>query len=275
MTALVSARVVAGTYRVLPGTILAWAARGVVPYVPYGKQVRFDLSAVQAALRKRDESPPPETRQCGDCGRELPAENFRPKKNKGGRSGVASDCNACHRAYNEGLRRRDAERAGRAYTTRGEAAVERAHEEALRVERRRALEAARRATKAAMTPAQVEAKRKAQVARAVARQKERYNTDPEYHARILAKKIKRKRAHRGVAVSAINREAVAQRDGWMCSICGKRVTRETWSLDHVVPLALGGSHTYGNVTLAHRSCNCRRGTGRLAVQAPLFAMLQV
>lgn len=52
---------------------------------------------------------------------------------------------------------------------------------------------------------------------------------------------------------------VAKRDDWTCSICKQPgVTRATWSLDHVIPLSKGGSHTYGNIRLAHRVCNSRK-----------------
>jgi len=110
------------------------------------------------------------------------------------------------------------------------------------------------------------------IKRSVARQRERYNTDPDFKARVKAKKIRRKRAVAGTQVIPVNHLLVAERDGWRCAICRGKVTRENWSLDHVVPLSKGGGHTYANVVLAHRRCNSRRGAGRFPVQAPLFAL---
>lgn len=59
---------------------------------------------------------------------------------------------------------------------------------------------------------------------------------------------------------------VYERDEWVCGICSDPVDRNTvWpdpmspSLDHVLPLSLGGHHTMENVTLAHLSCNVRKG----------------
>lgn len=59
---------------------------------------------------------------------------------------------------------------------------------------------------------------------------------------------------------------VAARDGWDCHICGEPVDRgvhynDDWSatLDHLIPVALGGMHTMGNVAIAHRWCNSIRG----------------
>jgi 5-methylcytosine-specific restriction endonuclease McrA len=59
---------------------------------------------------------------------------------------------------------------------------------------------------------------------------------------------------------------IAERDGWRCHICRKRVGRSiAWprtrsaSLDHVVPLSKGGAHDPSNVRLAHLGCNSARG----------------
>lgn len=51
--------------------------------------------------------------------------------------------------------------------------------------------------------------------------------------------------------SALNRRAVFARDGGRCQYCGS--TAE--SIDHVVPRAKGGTHTWENVVAACRPCN--------------------
>jgi 5-methylcytosine-specific restriction endonuclease McrA len=59
---------------------------------------------------------------------------------------------------------------------------------------------------------------------------------------------------------------VVERDLGVCQICGDPMGTEVWphplspSLDHVVPLAAGGSHTLANVQLAHLGCNLQKGT---------------
>lgn len=63
---------------------------------------------------------------------------------------------------------------------------------------------------------------------------------------------------------------LAERDGWRCHICGGRVTAKTWSMDHLVPISKGGTHTLANVALAHLRCNQRRGAGRLPAQLRLI-----
>lgn len=58
---------------------------------------------------------------------------------------------------------------------------------------------------------------------------------------------------------------LGERDRWRCHICGERVTKTRGnddrapSIDHLVPVSVGGSHTWTNVALAHRLCNSLRG----------------
>jgi 5-methylcytosine-specific restriction endonuclease McrA len=59
---------------------------------------------------------------------------------------------------------------------------------------------------------------------------------------------------------------VAERDGYRCGICRVEVDMDLDgrlgmgpSIDHVVPISLGGDDTPANVQLAHRRCNSRKG----------------
>lgn len=62
------------------------------------------------------------------------------------------------------------------------------------------------------------------------------------------------------------RKRVRQRDGDMCWICGKAMSfdhpasNRSATLDHILPLKCGGATTMGNLKLAHRLCNQRRGS---------------
>lgn len=51
--------------------------------------------------------------------------------------------------------------------------------------------------------------------------------------------------------AALNRRAVFSRDGGLCQYCGGPAE----SIDHVVPRAKGGEHTWENVVAACRPCN--------------------
>jgi 5-methylcytosine-specific restriction endonuclease McrA len=86
----------------------------------------------------------------------------------------------------------------------------------------------------------------------------------------VAVKARRYRARkRGATIGPIDIEAIRQRDRMLCCICGKKVTEKDFSLDHTVPLSLGGPHSQENLRVAHRHCNSRRGPGRLPVQMVL------
>jgi len=63
----------------------------------------------------------------------------------------------------------------------------------------------------------------------------------------------------------ICRRTVFERDGWVCYICGVAVDRKArvpWptapTIDHVVPLSKGGTHTLDNVRCACFRCNSRK-----------------
>lgn len=45
-----------------------------------------------------------------------------------------------------------------------------------------------------------------------------------------------------------------------CALCGKRVTKDTRSIDHKVPHSKNGSDSLNNLQLVHRSCNSIKGT---------------
>jgi hypothetical protein len=65
--------------------------------------------------------------------------------------------------------------------------------------------------------------------------------------------------------------AVFDRDGWRCQLCGVATSRRfrgtcqsnAPEMDHIVPLAVGGSHTYANVQCSCRQCNIAKGARTL------------
>lgn len=76
----------------------------------------------------------------------------------------------------------------------------------------------------------------------------------------------RKRAKRGIEISAADRLAIYERDGWTCGICLEPVDKALTghdqfgpTLDHIQPRSLGGSDDHENLRLAHRACNSARG----------------
>jgi len=84
-----------------------------------------------------------------------------------------------------------------------------------------------------------------------------------------ADRDRRRAVAQGKAAERVFRRAVFDRDQWTCGLCGLAVdpltrhpSRLSASLDHIVPLGRGGSHTYPNVQLAHLGCNIAKGPGR-------------
>lgn len=77
-----------------------------------------------------------------------------------------------------------------------------------------------------------------------------------------------KRARRKAQmVGVVDPIKVMERDGWKCQLCGKPAPKllrgkmhpMAPELDHIIPLAAGGKHTYENTQCAHRSCNMAKG----------------
>ena len=69
--------------------------------------------------------------------------------------------------------------------------------------------------------------------------------------------------------SSVTLKKLIKRDGLRCGICGRMCNPfdNTWTdhfgassptLDHIIPLAKGGSHTWDNVQVAHAICNSKK-----------------
>lgn len=79
----------------------------------------------------------------------------------------------------------------------------------------------------------------------------------------------RRRARKREAfVAPVHRRRIFERDGWRCRLCGKKVKRDAVAphplapvLDHIIPLAKGGTHEPANVQCAHFLCNSRKSDG--------------
>lgn len=77
---------------------------------------------------------------------------------------------------------------------------------------------------------------------------------------------RRRALKRGATVENFTPVEIYDRDNWTCGLCSEPVDRNRkWpdplsvSLDHIVPLALGGDHSRANTQCAHLSCNVRKG----------------
>lgn len=91
----------------------------------------------------------------------------------------------------------------------------------------------------------------------------RYKRNPERHADVQA----RRRATKvGNGVERYDRLDIYARDGGVCKLCEAPIdlslpSRDplSFSIDHVLPIALGGPDTPANVQSSHLRCNIRKG----------------
>jgi 5-methylcytosine-specific restriction endonuclease McrA len=77
---------------------------------------------------------------------------------------------------------------------------------------------------------------------------------------------RRRAAERNAFVAKVIPSQVFERDRWRCHICGKATRRTAVvphpsapTIDHLIPLAEGGTHEPANVRTAHFRCNTIKG----------------
>lgn len=101
--------------------------------------------------------------------------------------------------------------------------------------------------------------------------RKRYASDPNFRADHIAKSLERYALKRGArdAGERFSLDEIFERDAARCHLCGKRVARSDASMDHIIPVSLGGEHSRANVALAHLSCNCAKGNRAVGEQLRL------
>lgn len=94
----------------------------------------------------------------------------------------------------------------------------------------------------------------------------RWSTSEKGKSFFKAKSAKRRAKTLKIQVEKIKYNEIFERDLWVCNLCGKPVDKTkkypdamSASLDHIIPLSKGGSHTKDNVQLAHLLCNIKKG----------------
>jgi 5-methylcytosine-specific restriction endonuclease McrA len=95
----------------------------------------------------------------------------------------------------------------------------------------------------------------------------------EDRARRAANERRRDARRRNVVVVLYDSVAIYERDGWICYICDlpidpniKGPHQESASIDHIIPISLGGDDAPWNVGAAHRGCNCGKGKKLIAAR---------
>lgn len=106
------------------------------------------------------------------------------------------------------------------------------------------------------------------------------NSAEHQRTRALAKSRARQLRH-AQTWDGISDGEILDRDGWRCGICRRRIGKgykyphpRSRSVDHIVPLSLGGDDTAVNKRAAHLGCNIRRGNEMGAEQLGLFGVIR-
>lgn len=105
-------------------------------------------------------------------------------------------------------------------------------------------------------------------------------------SRPAIRSARRRQAQRRNAAMAYRRQipvaVVAERDGWLCSLCGLPTDKsksaphpESPTTDHKVPLSLGGSHEIENAQVAHFRCNSLKGTSSALAVEPATTRIRL
>lgn len=87
----------------------------------------------------------------------------------------------------------------------------------------------------------------------------RLNNRDKIRTNDAYQRSKRRAAKRSGPHEHIDPTEIGRRDQWRCHLCGRRVRRADFTLDHLIPLSKGGTHTRDNVATAHRRCNSSKG----------------
>lgn len=88
---------------------------------------------------------------------------------------------------------------------------------------------------------------------------EHYQMVMHLHQRQQAQRAAR-RKRRGPKLSKTTRAKVIERDAGMCGICGQPILPDQQTtIDHILPIAAGGTNALDNLQLAHSRCNLLKG----------------
>lgn len=94
------------------------------------------------------------------------------------------------------------------------------------------------------------------LARAKSNAKRRLEENPERIRAMQRNAVARRRARQREAfVENVDSRVVWERDRGICGICGEPADAGDWHVDHVIPIARGGEHSYANVQVSHPYCN--------------------
>lgn len=100
----------------------------------------------------------------------------------------------------------------------------------------------------------------------------------QYRQIMLAVNARRRVRLRGGVTERFTSAEILERDNWTCQLCGEPIDprikgrqSRAASIDHIIPVSRGGSHTRDNVQAAHIGCNSIKGNRCRAKRAGLHS----
>lgn len=100
--------------------------------------------------------------------------------------------------------------------------------------------------------------------------------DRRHRNRHYSSEFRKRARYHGVEYEPIKREEILERDNWICQLCGERIDKNLAypdphcpSLDHIIPMSLGGPHLKRNVHAAHWICNTLKRNNAVGEQLRL------
>jgi 5-methylcytosine-specific restriction endonuclease McrA len=209
----------------------------------------------------------PSTKHCTRCQSDKPASEFYTNgTNKNGSPRLKAECKSCERVrmakwreanplHSTDWNRRNPGRSN---------AQARARYAAIPVDQRRRTKKKNRERHRDRELAYAKAYRKAHLEWARDYSKQYY---PRYYATPHGKAViaqiahSRNAAKRGSATEDLTEyiSQIKSSPEVECHICGVRLPGASCHIDHIIPLARGGTHTKGNIAPAHPICNMRKG----------------
>lgn len=90
-------------------------------------------------------------------------------------------------------------------------------------------------------------------------------------------RLKRRGLKREQYVENVTRDRLMERDNWTCHLCGEKIPKSAQyphprygSIDHIIPISLGGEHSYANTAASHLRCNIVKGNRAAGDQLALL-----
>ena len=106
---------------------------------------------------------------------------------------------------------------------------------------------------------------------------EQRETNPNYQRLRAGAQRRRRSLILNTQVEQFKDIDIYERDGWKCGLCGKSVNqklkypdKKSATIDHIIPLSVGGTHEARNIQLAHLQCNRCKGNRPANDQLILF-----